>query len=118
MMIGDILRELIEERDMTQKELAERLSIGVSTLSNYFQNNRQPDYETLRRLAEFFDVTTDYLLDHSVDKTHGHNEEELLRIFRALTKDQQELYLKQGKLLMTYFSNNKNTISIIYTKKK
>ena len=100
MSLGDILRNLMDERDITQKELADSLSIGASTLGNYIQNTREPDYEMLRTIAEYFGVSTDYLLEHKVSEGASHLEIELLRIFRSLTLDQRELYIEQGKLFV------------------
>ena len=91
------------EMDITQKQLAESLNIGVSTLGNYIQNNREPDYKILKALADFFDVSTDYLLDHRTHRSESHNEDDLLRVYRALNKDQQELLLKQGRLLVAHY---------------
>ena len=59
---GDILNELREERGIYQKELAAYLNVSISTVSNYEQNVHQPDSETLCKLADYFGVTTDYLL--------------------------------------------------------
>lgn len=42
MSFGDNLRALIEERDITQKELAKKLNIAPSTLGSYVQNVREP----------------------------------------------------------------------------
>ena len=106
MTIGDILRNLLADMDITQKQLAEALNIGASTLSNYVQNIREPDYGMIKRLADYFGVSTDYLLDHRTAKSESHNEDDLLRIYRALSQDQQELFIKQGKLLIA--QNNKN----------
>ena len=105
MTIGEILRDLLVDKDLTQKQLAESLNLGISTLSNYLNNNREPDYGTLKRLADYFSVSTDYLLDHRVNFTSSHNEDELLHIYRQLTDDQQELFIEQGKLFVT--QNNK-----------
>jgi len=103
MNLGEILRNLLTEMDITQKQLAESLNIGVSTLGNYIQNNREPDYKILKALADFFDVSTDYLLDHRTHRSESHNEDDLLRVYRALNKDQQELLLKQGRLLVAHY---------------
>lgn len=97
MKFGEILRNLLEDRDMTQKQLAADLNIAPSTLGNYVQNTREPDFETLKRIADYFDITPDYLLDYHSDKIRSNSEDELLRIFRALNTDQQQLYLEQGK---------------------
>ncbi|MBX6333744.1 helix-turn-helix domain-containing protein [Candidatus Saccharibacteria bacterium] len=65
MTLGNRLRALREKRKLTQKELAEKLNIPNQNISNYERDFRQPDYETLQTLADFFDVTTDYLLGRS-----------------------------------------------------
>ncbi|MCL2084768.1 MAG: helix-turn-helix domain-containing protein [Oscillospiraceae bacterium] len=110
MTLGEILSNLLTERDLTQKQLADSFNIGASTLSNYIHNTREPDYEILKRFAAYFDVSTDYLLDHRTSRAASHQEDELLRVFRALDKDQQELFLEQGKLLIA-LSNKKRKSS-------
>ena|GEM_PF-78350 len=102
---GEVLGDLLSEKDMTQKQLAEVLDISPSTLGNYFQGVCEPNFETLKRIADYFNVSTDYLLDHRGGQTVSHDEDALLRIFRALTTDQQEIYIAQGKLFIS--QNNK-----------
>ena len=84
MSFGENLRSLIEERNMTQKELAMQLNIAPSTMGSYVQNTREPDFATLKLLANYFDVSIDYLLDNFTGKVADHHEAELLRIFRSL----------------------------------
>jgi len=104
MSLGEVLRNLLDERDVTQKQLADSLNIGASTIGNYIQNIREPDYEVLRNLADFFDVSIDYLLEYRSKKSISESsyEDELLRIFRVLNSDQQEFFIEQGKLLIFY----------------
>ena len=97
---GDILRELIDERDTTQKRVANDLNIAPSTIGGYVQNTSEPDFNTLKSLARYFNVTTDYLLDVRVGKTDTRQEDEMLRVFRSLTVEQRELYLEQGKVFL------------------
>ena len=97
MSLGENLRNLIDERDMTQKELAKKLNIAASTLGGYIQGYSEPDFETLKLLASYFDVSTDYLLDFQRNRSYTRNQQELLRIFDSLTPEQQELYIEQGK---------------------
>lgn len=59
---GEILAELRQDRKMTQKELAQKMFVTVGTISNYENGVHFPDVEKLIALADFFDVTTDYLL--------------------------------------------------------
>lgn len=97
---GDILRELLRDRGITQKQLATKLNIAASTLGNYIQDSREPDFETLKLLADFFDVSIDYLLDHRSKKADTLAEDELLCVFRSLTPEQREMYLEQGKAIV------------------
>lgn len=100
MSFGGNLRALIEERDLTQKEVAHRLNIAPSTMGSYVQNVREPDFATLKLLADFFDVTIDYLLDHQTGCTDTPQERELLRIFRSLSAEQQTICIEQCRVFV------------------
>ena len=91
MSFGENLRSLIEERDMTQKELAIQLNIAPSTMGSYVQNTREPDFATLKLLANYFNVSTDYLLDKYIEQISSHQENELLRVFRSLSAEQKAI---------------------------
>ena len=106
MIFSDILRLLIEERGLTQKQLAKDLHIAVSTLGGYVQGTSEPDFDTLRRIAGYFEVSADYLLDFRTGNAKSHSEDDVLRIFRALTPLQQELFLEQGKALLRFSSKS------------
>ncbi|MEC1660998.1 helix-turn-helix transcriptional regulator [Bacillus sp. FSL R5-0560] len=67
-MLSDRLVELRKSKKLTQQGLADKLKITRSSLSQYEIGNRQPDYETLKKIADFFEVTTDYLLGYSNTK--------------------------------------------------
>ena len=55
------LRELRKERHVTQKDMGEILGIQLRSYQCYESGDRRPDYEKLVALADYFDVTTDYL---------------------------------------------------------
>lgn len=61
-MIGKRIAELRKEKGMTQEELAKALNITRSALSLYEIGKRDPDTDTIKKFAEFFGVSTDYLL--------------------------------------------------------
>lgn len=96
MRFNEILKELITERGLTQKQLARELHIPVSTLGGYVQGTSEPDFEMLKAIAGYFSVSTDYLLGMTSPNTISFQEENLLRVFRALTPEQQGIYLEQG----------------------
>ena len=56
------LAELRKSRNLSQKELAQKLTSSQNTISNWETGKREPDFETTIMLADYFDVTTDYLL--------------------------------------------------------
>lgn len=61
-MLSSRLSSLRKRRNITQAEQAKVLGIARTTYAMYEQGNREPDYDTLKKIADFFDVETDYLL--------------------------------------------------------
>jgi len=100
MKFSEILRSLIEEHDMTQKEMARQLNIAPSTLGSYVQGTREPDFSILKLIADYFGVITDYLLNHPAGNTVTFQEEELLQIFRGLSPEQRNICLEQCKVFI------------------
>ena len=64
------LKELRIKNNMTQKNLAEKLNV-TQTAINYWENGkREPSLEVLIKLAEFFQVSVDYLINSKTEKDH------------------------------------------------
>lgn len=53
---------LRKERKLSQKELGTIIGVAQNTICNWENGKREPDYESLKKLAFFFDCSTDYLL--------------------------------------------------------
>jgi len=102
MTFGDVLRALLEERDITQKQLATDLGVAPSTVSGYIQSGYEPDYEMLKRIAKYFGTSIDYLLDYRTGYTATHEEDEILRVFRNLTEEQRMIFTAQGKAIVQH----------------
>ena len=62
MNFGTTLRKLRIGRGIGQKELAFILNLSTGTISNYEHGVHSPDLETLCKIADYFNTTTDYLL--------------------------------------------------------
>lgn len=60
--LGNRLLLLRREKGLYQKDLAEYLHLSVSAISNYENGTNDPDLQTLCRIADYYGVTTDYLL--------------------------------------------------------
>ena len=59
------LHELRTERDLSQRAMAKILNISQGTYNNWENSNTQPSIEQLIALANFFDVSVDYLIGNS-----------------------------------------------------
>ena len=64
MKFGEVLRMLMEEHDVAPKQLAKALRISIVMLTNYTHCIIEPDFDALKRIAAFFEVHTDDLLDY------------------------------------------------------
>ena len=59
------LKELRLERNLTQGDIAKLLNMSKMAVSHWEKGNSEPSIEQLKILAEFFDVTIDYLVGYS-----------------------------------------------------
>lgn len=64
-MIGNRLKTLRESKGLSQRDLAKIIQVSASTVAMYELDQRSPDNNTMIKLADFFDVSTDYLLGRS-----------------------------------------------------
>ncbi len=63
------LKEIRKKRGIAQLKLAMDLNISQNTISRYETGEREADYATLIRLADYFNVSLDYLLERTDDPT-------------------------------------------------
>ena len=87
--LGDKLRSLRIEKNLTQKQVADRIGLAISAVSSYESGSRYPTYDTLIKLARMFHVSTDYLLGiadkRNIDVT-GLNDEDVGLISQLVDK--------------------------------
>lgn len=100
MNFNERLRYLIDCEEIKLKDLAPKLCLSASTLSNYAQGIREPDYDTLRRIADYFGVSIDYLLGHETPAVD--DERQLLTCYRSFTPSQKRFLLDQAALIKRY----------------
>lgn len=67
-MFAENLRILRERKEMTQQQLADALKISRSTIGMYEKGNREPDFETLELIADFFNVDMGRLIGNLTPK--------------------------------------------------
>lgn len=62
MTFANRLKDLREENNLTQVELAQKFNITSQTISQYERGIRTPDFTLLNSIADYFNVSVDYLL--------------------------------------------------------
>lgn len=87
------LKLLRKRKNITQKQMADLLKISVNHYQRYEYGTSQADYQTLKKISNYFNVTIDYLLGRSNFKT----ETEKQKKFNELS-DQIELYKAQHNI--------------------
>ncbi|WP_324728750.1 helix-turn-helix domain-containing protein [Lysinibacillus fusiformis] len=70
MNFGERLRFLRKELDYSLRKMADELEISFSALGKYERNEHQPDFDTLEKLADYFDVSIDWLLARTDLRTY------------------------------------------------
>lgn len=68
-MVGLRINTLLGENDITQKQLAKYLSVQDNTISYFVSGKRIPNTSQIKQIAEYFNVTTDYLLGRTNAKS-------------------------------------------------
>ena len=97
MQIGFRLRHLRENNDMTQADLAKRISVTPKAISFYENGEREPSFEVLLQFADIFCVTTDYLLKGEANAnvtslpSVSNEEYDIISQYRRLNRDDKEL---------------------------
>ncbi len=64
-----VLKSLRKSNNLTQEDLAKALKVSRSTIGMYENGSREPDYETLESIADYFNVDIDYLLGRTLKTT-------------------------------------------------
>lgn len=70
------LKILREELKLSQLDLANKLNMSQQAISAYEKETREPDIETINKLADFFEVSIDYLLGKSNTRNYDKDEQE------------------------------------------
>lgn len=63
--IGERLKQLVRERGLEQQEVAIQLNLKIPTFNGYVSNKREPSISKLKLLAEYFNISVDYLIGYS-----------------------------------------------------
>lgn len=96
---SDRFRKLKDESELSSKDLAQELGIAPSTLS-YYLKDREPNYDMLIKIANYFDVTIDWLVGNEHDYTSIETERfELIEENKMLKNENKRLKEKLNKII-------------------
>lgn len=94
--LGMRICTLRKQDNLTQSELASKLGVGKSTVSMWENGKRDPDYETLEMIADFFNVPISTFFPpntHIEESELSSFELEVIKRLRRLTEEQQQAFL-------------------------
>jgi transcriptional regulator with XRE-family HTH domain len=83
MNVGNRLRKARENRNLSQLEVSKRTNINNKTLSRYENDGAEPDFNTLKILAELYDVPMAYFFDGDTENSYD---------LRDLLKDKEVMW--------------------------
>ncbi|MGF6990381.1 transcriptional regulator with XRE-family HTH domain [Lachnospiraceae bacterium PM6-15] len=108
MDLGSKISNLRKKLKMNQREFAKAIGVSNGAVAMWETNKRQPDLETLLKLANFFNVSTDYLLgkeqtptniitelDSPSEKAFSQEEQDVINYFRQLDKEDRQWIVGQ-----------------------
>ena len=88
---GERLKALRNEKKLKQEDLATKLNISKSAIGMYERNEREPSFEIVKKISNFFEVTIDYLLTGKESKeVHTDNENLFFFDMDGLTEEEIE----------------------------
>ena len=121
MSFGKRLKSLRDEYHVYQKQLADYLNVSLGTISSYEKDQNIPDASALRQLADFFDVSCDYLLERTRYKqgidilSHplitGYTISDFITMLVTLDKEEQESVRKYLEYLSSQNHNTATPVS-------
>lgn len=121
-MFANRLLQLRTQKELTQSEVSKCLGIPLTTYANYENNKREPDSQTLIKIADFFNVSLDWLVKgiDSDTETLVNGDPELteyletlknrpeLKMMFSLTKDASKADVEKTVKIIEAFLSSEN----------
>ncbi|PFD33595.1 transcriptional regulator [Bacillus cereus] len=115
-MIGEKIKDLRKNNKITQEQLGNAIGVSKMAISYFEKGKKSPGRESLEKIADYFDVTTDYLLGRSEDPELNEEENKIvteegkniLALIESLPEDERKKAWEQLEMYVTYMKNKKN----------
>ena len=102
--IGMRIQDLLNEKNMTQKDLANSVGVSEVTISRYISGARSPRVEIIDKIATRLSVTTDYILGKSNERYYPKTE-------KFTTAEEAAKFLLKQQIVMSYGDFDTNKLS-------
>lgn len=116
-MIGEKIKELRKNSKMTQEQLGDAIGVSKMAISYFEKGKKSPGRESLEKIADYFGVTTDYLLGRSADPELNEDEDKIvskegkniMAIIESLPEDKRKKAWEQLEMYVNYMQTKKNS---------
>ncbi|MGM0922210.1 MAG: helix-turn-helix domain-containing protein [Bacillota bacterium] len=98
MSFGHKLKLLRKKKGLTQKQLAEKLFLSQSSITRFERDEMLPTSETLNKIANYFDVSIDHLLDRPKHTKSSNLEKAINEAIEELKEEDTLLFMKNGDI--------------------
>ncbi len=113
-MFADQLRRLRSARNISQSELAATLGVSQQAVTKWENNKSKPSLQTVKKIAQVFDVSTDYLLDNEGKKEEvTEDEKQMLEEYRQLDDEGKNAFHYMLNMLTHLKQSNHNNQMLI-----
>ncbi|EDX54311.1 XRE family transcriptional regulator [Bacillus sp. SH7-1] len=115
-MIGEKIKELRKNNKITQEQLGNAIGVSKMAISYFEKGKKSPGRESLEKIADYFNVTTDYLLGRSEDPELSEEENKIvteegkniMALIESLPEEERKKAWEQLEMYVTYMQNKKN----------
>ncbi|PFZ03795.1 transcriptional regulator [Bacillus pseudomycoides] len=116
-MIGEIIKKLRRKKNITQEQLGNAIGVSKMAISYFEKGKKAPGRETLEKIADYFNITTDYLLGRSDDpelteyesKVVTEEGNNIIKLIETLPKEERQKAWEQLEMYVNYIKSKKNS---------
>ena len=114
-MFGERLKDILEEKDITQTQLAKALGFSAQAINRWCNNITEPDINTIIKLSHYLEISTDYLLGgNGINKNEEDIKEKLvfknLLIKAGYLKENEKISNEDIDTILEFIKTNKKYI--------
>ncbi|MED2753639.1 helix-turn-helix transcriptional regulator [Bacillus thuringiensis] len=114
-MIGDTIKNLRKENNLTQKQLGDAIGVSKMAISYFEKGKKAPGRESVKKIADYFHVTTDYLLGRTDPSELSNNAngiiteegKNIMAIIENLPADERKKAWEQLEMYVNYLQTKK-----------